>query len=107
MPDSEFVVVVQGNEAHFECRLLFGFEDGQTINWSWFLDGQLLENSVNAVITYENEVSTLTYKNTATTSKKQIECRAQNGFGEYSRTFTLKIKSILTKISQNLMTNVT
>jgi hypothetical protein len=78
VPDSEFVVVVQGKEAQFECKLLFGFEQGQTIRWNWFLDGQLLENSANTVITYENEISTLTFKNTDTTSRNQIECRAQN-----------------------------
>jgi len=92
--DSEFVVVVQGNEAQLECRLLFGFEQGQTISWSWFLDGQLLENSANTVVTYEREISTLKLKKIDTISKNKIECRAENRFGEQSRVFTLKVKSI-------------
>jgi hypothetical protein len=93
MPDSEYVVVVQGNEVKFECRLLFGFEHGQTISWSWFLDDQLVENSANNVEISTDQISTLTLKNTATISKNQIECRARNEFGEYNRILTLKIKS--------------
>jgi hypothetical protein len=90
--------VIEGDSIDLTCTLLYGYENGQVIRWFWLHNNQVLDN---ATLTYEiisNNVthsSTLRLSNVSLSARGEIECQANNEYGDHSREVLLRVKSKL------------
>lgn len=94
VPDYESYSHFEGEEQILECKALFGFENGEKLNWKWKFGDKVLESSENATIaTNDTErSSTLHLKNLGLREEGQYKCIVSNKYGSHTRSMILRIK---------------
>lgn len=75
---------------------MFGFSNGSDINWIWERDGNFLLNNGSTIIENVNNqsnVSRLTINDIREDQRGVYKCTAINMYGNFSRTFVVRVKS--------------
>lgn len=93
----------EGGEQQFQCKALFGFEEGQKLDWKWKYGKTALESQPN--ITIETDAAAhetrLVLKNLKESQRGDYKCIVHNKYGSHSRTIKLRIKSLTGSCSKS------
>ena len=92
------VILTEGSESSFSCKLLYGGEGNQAVSFNWLLNGVVLNNVPNR-IKILNDMKLLytriELKLVGLNDKGVYQCMASNDYGNRTESIELVVKSQL------------
>lgn len=86
---------MRDENAELSCKLLYGSENNQKVEWIWERNGEkLVENDTIILETDEEEnISKLLLRNVTEEMKGEYKCIVKNKYGFAENTLKLRVKS--------------
>lgn len=103
--DKSSVTITEGGYVTFTCKLIVGYQQGQTVKWDWQANGKSLSNDTRTQITVaaDNSEAKLVLRQITVNDKGDYTCSADNGNGNYTQSVQLRVKSKLNLLLLNIV----
>ena len=94
-PEKPSVTVMRDENAELVCKLLYGYENNQKIEWIWERNDKPMTENETVLFEYDAEEysSKLLLRNVTEELKGGYKCKAKNKYGIAEQTLLLRVKS--------------